>query len=547
MVADSTTQRRDVLANPSDGRVEEYDAIVIGAGVAGIYQLYRLRAQGLSVRLFEEAEGVGGVWYWNRYPGALLDSESYTYQYSFSKELLEEWKWSDLYAGQPELERYVNYVADKFDLRKDIQFGTRVDSVVFNESDKKWDISTTNGIRARAQFVFACVGLLSAHVEANFAGLQDYAGEAYYTARWPHEEVSFAGKRVAVVGTASSGVQVITEVAKTAAELVVFQRTPQYSTPLRNRPLTAEDQEEIQRDLPEILRRCAETFAAFQYEPDPRSALDVSEDQRREFYETIYQEPGFKKWLGNFDDIMSDQAANDTFTEFIRDKMRERIQDPKLAEKLIPTDYPFGGKRPPMDSGYYEVFNQPNVTLVDVREDPISHFTETAIVTAEHAYDVDMVIFATGFDFLSGPLYSLGIKGVGGQAFQDAWSEGPQHYLGVAIHGFPNFFMINGGAFCNVPRCLEFCIDWTSDLLGYMRENGYETVEPTAEAVDAWMKHSYKFLETSIFASVDSYFWGANIPGKPRAWYSLYPGGAKELKRLLGESASKGYEGFELH
>ncbi|HSB61444.1 MAG TPA: NAD(P)/FAD-dependent oxidoreductase, partial [Vicinamibacteria bacterium] len=377
-----------------------HDAIVIGAGLSGMYQLHRLRGLGLRARVFEAGDGVGGTWYWNRYPGARFDSESWTYGYSFSEEILREWEWSEHFAAQPETLRYCNFVADKLDLRRDIEFGCRVTAAAWDEGAGEWEVEREDGERARARFLITAVGPLSAPTLPAIPGLETFGGEAYHTGRWPQAPVGFAGKRVAVIGTGATAVQAITEIAKTVGHLTVFQRTPNWCAPLHNRPIDAATQARLRATYPEIFARCRESFGCFIHEADPRHALEVSPEEREAFFEKLYAEPGFGIWMGNFRDVLVDPAANATITDFMRRKIRARVRDPKLAEKLIPTNHGFGTRRVPLESGYYEVFNQDNVRLVDLRKTPIERITPSGIATREAHHDLDMIVFATGFDAL---------------------------------------------------------------------------------------------------------------------------------------------------
>src|SRR3989441_560629 len=419
---------------------EQYDVIIIGAGVTGLYALYRLRARGLAVRAFEEGGGVGGTWYWNRYPGARFDSESYTYGYACSEAFLQEWDWQEHYSGQPENERYLNYVADKFDLRRDIQLHARVASAVYDERAHGWQIHTAEGYRARAPFVIAAVGVLSAHYVPDFAGLESFQGTWCHTGRWPKDGLEVAGKRVGVIGTGASAVQLIPEIAKDVAHLTVFQRTANYCVPLRNGPIDPAWQRQIKASYPDIFKQCRETPGAFLHAFDPRSALAVAPDERRAQYERLWTEPGFKKWLANFYDIMLPGEANEDYGAFVRQKIRERVTDPVVADKLVPTDHPFGSKRLPCESGYYEVFNQDNVVLVDVREAPIERITPTGVKTRDAEYALDVLIFATGYDAVTGALTRIEIRGTGGQTLQGKFAEGPRPDMGLPSAGRPNLF-----------------------------------------------------------------------------------------------------------
>ncbi len=530
-----------------DAKVDQFDAIIIGAGVSGLFELYRLREMGLSVCVFEEGAGVGGTWYWNRYPGARFDSESYSYGYSFSEELLNEWDWQEHFAGQPETERYLNYVADKLDLRRNIRFNIRVVSARFDESVNRWEIATADGGRAQARFLIAAVGILSAHHVPDIAGLGDFKGEWFHTARWPHRSPDLAGKRVGVIGTGATGVQLITEIAPVVGHLHVFQRTPNYCAPLRNGPIDAQTQKKIKASYPEIFRRTSETTAAFLHDFDPRSMFEMPPRERIARFEELWAQPGFAKWLGNFRDIMTNPEANEIYAEFVRNKIRERVRDPAVAEKLVPKDHPFGAKRIPLESGYYEVFNRENVTLIDLRESPIDRITADGIRTRDAAYPLDVIIFATGFDAVTGALTRIDIRGAKGISFREKWADGPRTYLGVQTAGFPNLFILNAASFCNMPRCIEMLGDWIAGCIAYMRARRYERIEPTAEAEDGWTRHAAERANRSFLtrpdASTDSWFVGANIPGKKRA-YLLYANSAPAYRRKCAEVAARDYEGF---
>jgi cation diffusion facilitator CzcD-associated flavoprotein CzcO len=528
------------------GPAEAFDAIIIGAGVTGLYQLYRLRQLGLSVRVYEAGGGVGGTWYWNRYPGARFDSESYTYGYSFSEELLQEWDWKEHFSGQPENERYLNYVADKFDLRRDIQLNARVISAVFDEMENRWQIQTADGHRARARFLIAAVGILSAYYLPDIPEIKSFTGDSFHTSRWPHEPVDFTGERVGVIGTGATAVQLITEIAKEVGHLTVFQRTANYCAPLRNAPIDPETQRKIKASYPDIFKKCRETLASFIHDFDPRSALEVSPEERQAFYEQIWAEPGFKKWFGNFRDIMTNREANEDFAEFVRNKIRERVKDPMVAEKLVPKDHPFGAKCVPLESGYYEVYNQDNVLLVDIRETPIERITPKGIKTSNTEYELDIITYATGFDAVTGELTRMDIRGEGGQTLKDKCADGPRTYLGIQSAGFPNLFIVNDAVFCNFPRCAEIIAEWVSDCIGYMREKGFECIVATPQAEEAWAEHGNSLLAGSLFTdSNSSWFMGTNIPGKKRT-FLLYAGGSPAYRAKWKEVATKGYEGFRL-
>ncbi len=529
----------------TNGAIEQYDVVIIGAGVAGLYQLYRIRQLGLSVRVFDDGGGVGGTWYWNRYPGCRFDSESYTYGYSWSEELLQEWDWKEHFSGQPENERYLNYVADKFDLRRDIQLNARVTSAVFDEKENRWELALASGQRVRARFVIAAVGLLSAHYVPNIAGIDSFKGESYHTSRWPKENVNLTGKRVAVIGTGATAVQLIPVIAKEVGHLTVFQRTPNYCAPLRNSLIDPETQRKIKASYPEIFKKCRETPAAFMHDFDPRKTLEVPKEERLALYEELWAQPGFKKWLGNFHDIMIDKEANEDFAEFVRNKIRARVKDPVVAEKLVPKDHPFGSKRIPLETEYYEAYNRDNVLLVDLKETPIESITPKGIKTSEKEYEFDVIIYATGFDAVTGALTRIDIRGEGGQTLKDKWTDGPRNYLGLQTAGFPNFFIANAAAFCNVPRCIEIVVEWIRDCIGYMHKKHLKRIAATPQAEDAWVEHSNELLVGSLLTQANSWFVGANIPGKKRA-FLLYANTAPAYREKCAEVAAKGYEGFVL-
>ena len=529
----------------TNGAVEEFDVIVIGAGVIGLYQLYKLKEMGLSVRLYEHGSGVGGTWYWNRYPGCRFDSESETYGYSWSKELLQEWDWKEHFSGQPENERYLNFVADKFKLRPHIQLNSRVVGAVYDEDDCCWEVEIENGQRARAQFLIGAVGILSATYMPPFEGVDSFEGESFHTSRWPKEKVDFSGKRVGCIGTGATAVQLIPIVAQEAGQLTVFQRTPNYCAPLRNSEVNPETQQAWKANYPEIHKECRESSAGFQHEFDPRSALEVSEEERLALYEELWALPGFKKWLGNFHDIMTNREANEDFAEFVRNKIRERVHDPEVAELLAPKDHPFGAKRIPLETNYYEAYNRDNVKLVDVRSAPIERITPKGVKTQDGEYELDVIIYATGFDAVSGPLTRIDIRGEGGQAFKDKWADGPRTYLGIQTAGFPNFFIAASTAFCNYMICAEMIVEWIADAIGHLREKKLSSIAPTPEAEEAWVEHSAELASQTLLSDGDSWFMGSNIPGKKRALL-LYANTAPAYREKCAEVAANGYEGFVL-
>ena len=526
-------------------KVEQFDAIIIGAGVTGLYQLYRLRELGLSVQVFEDGSGVGGTWYWNRYPGCRFDSESYTYGYSFSEELLQEWDWKEHFSGQPENERYLNYVADKFDLRRDIQFDARVSSAVYNEGEGRWHVQTEDGRRAEAQYLITAVGILSARYVPDFAGLDSYKGNWCHTARWPKEGMDLAGKRVGVIGTGATAVQLIPEIAKEVAHLTVFQRTANYCAPLRNGPIGPEWQRQIKASYPEIFQKCSETPTSFIHQFDPRSALEVSPEERLDQYERLWGEPGFKKWLSNFRDVMVPGEVNDDYSEFVRNKIRARVKDPVVAELLAPKDHPFGSKRIPCETGYYDVYNQDNVLLVDVRETPIERITPKGVKIRDAEYELDVIIFATGYDAVTGSLTGIDIQGEGGQSIKDKYAEGIRTYMGVQSAGFPNLFTVNSSGSGNYTRGAESIVEWVTECIGYMRENEFTRISASPQAEDEWVEYVAKGTEGTLRMKANSWFIGANIPGKARVSLTQ-PDSAPVYRAKRIEIAANGYEGFLL-
>jgi cation diffusion facilitator CzcD-associated flavoprotein CzcO len=545
MVASRETQAPNEAAP-----VLDYDAIIIGAGMSGIYQLHRLRELGMRVRVFEEGTGVGGTWYWNRYPGARFDSESYSYGYSFSKELLEEWNWSEHFAGQPETLRYLNHVADKFDLRRDMQFRSRVVAATWEENTRSWSVTLESGSRFRARFLITAIGPLSAPTLPRIEGMDIFQGQSFHTARWPHEPVDVAGKRVAVIGTGATGVQTIQTIARTVGHLTVFQRTPNWCAPLHNGKIDAETQAEIKCGYPEMFKRCQETFACFLHTPDPRGAFEVSDEEREAFYEKLYAERGFGIWQGNFRDILIDRKANATISDFVARKIRQRVKDPKVAEKLIPRNHGFGTRRLPLETFYYEAYNQDNVELVDITETPIERITPKGIKTSTAEYEFDMIIYATGFDAITGSFDKIDFRGVNGVKLKDRWKNGPQTYLGVIVDDFPNMMMLMGPhtALGNIPRSIEYNVDWVTGLIRYIRESGLTRVEATAMSVTAWTDH-VKALGVGLLSNeVNSWMTGinSNVEGKQTRIVARYSGSAPAYRAKCDEVAAQRYQELAL-
>ena len=546
-----TVHTTDGMEVPAETPVADYDAIIIGAGISGMYQLYRLRELGLKAHVFETGTGVGGTWYWNRYPGARFDSESYSYGYSFSQELLDEWEWSEHFAAQPETLRYCNFVADKFDLRKDITFEARVVAARYDEEANIWTVELEDGRRASARLLITAIGPLSVPTMPTIPGVERFKGEAFHTGNWPHRPVSFEGKRVGVIGTGATGVQTIQEVAKTVGHLSVFQRRPNYCAPLHNRPIDAETQAQIKADYPKIFDACSTSFGAFIHNADKRKAMEISPEEREAFYEKLYSEPGFGIWMGNFRDVLVDEAANRTITDFVKRKIRERVKDPEVAEKLIPRDHGFGTRRVPLETGYYEVYNQDNVDLIDIRENPIVEITENGIRLQDgHEVELDMIIYATGFNAVLGGFEKIAFEGRGGRTLKQAWAEGPKTYLGLQVEGFPNLLTLvgphNAAGFCNIPRCIEQNVEWVTDLIAHMQKQGYSRFETTGEAVEEWTEHVLESGERMLFTKVDSWFMGinSNLPGRQKKVFILYAAGAPHYKERCDAVAEQNYPGM---
>ncbi|MDD9904444.1 MAG: NAD(P)/FAD-dependent oxidoreductase [Rhodospirillaceae bacterium] len=533
-------------------RKADYDVLIIGAGIAGMYMLHRLREIGLTTRVLEAGTDVGGTWYWNRYPGARFDSESYSYGYSFSKELLEEWEWSEHFSPQPENLRYCNFVADKFDLRRDMDFNSKVTAAHFDNDANLWTLETEDGRHRTGRFLITAIGVFAKPMMPAIDGIDSFKGEAYHTATWPHDPVSFAGKRVGVIGTGATAVQLIQEVAKTAAHLIVFQRTPNWCAPLHNRPITAEEQQEIKASYDEIFEKCRASYAGFMHDSDRRRALQTDAAEREAFYEKLYGEPGFGIWMGNFRDVLVDEEANRTISEFVARKIRERVDDPAIADKLVPTNHGFGTRRVPMETRYYEVYNQDNVRLVDLRETPIERITETGIETSADAHEFDMIVYATGFDAVTGGYSQMDIRGTGGQALTDKWADGVRTFLGLQVEGFPNMFTLvgphNAASFCNIPRCIEQNVDWMADLMAKVKADGLARVESTADAEEEWTAHVHLMAQRMLFSKTNSWFTGinSNLEGRDQRSVLLYAGGAPGYRDKCDEVAAAGYAGMVL-
>jgi len=524
------------------------DVVVVGAGFAGLYALHKLRSQGLSVRVLEAAPDLGGTWYYNRYPGARCDVESVDYSYSFSEQLQQEWNWGEKYATQAEILRYLNWVADKLDLRRGITFNARVDSAVLDESGRHWTLTTADGHVLTARFCLMATGSLSAAMTPDFPGLEEFVGEVYHTAHWPHDPVDFTGKRVAVIGTGSSGIQSIPIIAEQAAHLYVFQRTANYSVPAGNRPLSAQDLDEIKATYAERRRLSWRSGGGSPHITAARPTLEFDPQERRAAFEKRWQLGGVL-YSKTFPDQLTDLAANDEARRFFEEKVRAVIDDPALSDLLIPTDHPIGTKRICTDSNYFQTFNRSNVSLVSVRATPIMSIDASGITTTENRFDLDSIVFATGFDAMTGALGKIDIVGRDGTTLRDDWANGPRTYLGLGVDGFPNLFMISGpgapAVLANMVLHAEAQVNWIADALSYLDHHGYAAMEPTSDAVHGWAAELARRADESLFTKANSWYLGANIPGKPRV-FMLFIGGFAAYNGICAEVADAGYKGFVL-
>jgi cyclohexanone monooxygenase len=533
-----------------DTREASFDAVVVGAGFAGLYMLYKLRAQGLNVRVLEAGSEVGGTWYWNRYPGARTDSESYYYAYSFSRELAQEWHWTERYPSQPELFRYLNHVADRFELRREISFNTRLESAHYDEADNRWRLTTKSGEELSTTYLVTALGVLSQPNLPHFEGLEDFGGKWYHTGRWPHEPVDFTGKRVGIIGTGSSGIQAIPQIARQAAELVVFQRTPNYVVPSQNHPTDPEFERAVKARYDEIFREAREHWFAVPLKMTGRMGQDFSPEQQQEVFEAGWSKGGFRFLFDTFDDVMFNIDTNDVASEFIRSKIRLIVKDPDTAEVLSPRGYPYGSKRPPVGTEYYETFNLDHVSVVDVRKAPIQRITETGLRTADADYELDCIVFATGFDAFTGTLNQIDIRGRDGRELRRRWDSGPKAYLGLATHGFPNMLMVTGPGcpFTNLPVTIEENVEWIAACIEHARANGVRTIESTDDADQFWLDQVTESTNATLVPrgeQANSWLSGANIEGKHRG-PTVYFGGADKYFQLCEEIAREGYKGLEL-
>ncbi|MGE0155054.1 MAG: flavin-containing monooxygenase [Reyranellaceae bacterium] len=530
-----------------------YEVVVVGAGVAGIYQIKRLVDLGIDATVLEAAPDLGGTWYWNRYPGARFDSESYTYGYSFSKEVLDEWHWKERFSSQPENLRYLSFVADKFDLRRHMQFNSRLEAAHYDEAENLWRLKVGDGRSLTCRYLILALGLLSAPTLPRLEGMEKFKGRSFHTFHWPHEPVDLTGKKVAVIGTGATAIQVIAEIADKVGELTVFQRRPNWAAPLNNSPIDDKEMAEIRARYEEIYATCARTPGGFVHEPDRRGFWEVSREERLQLWDRLYDEPGFGIWLQNFREIFTDEKANAEFSDYIADRIRRRVKDQKVAEKLIPRDHGFGIQRVPLETYYYEAYNRPNVHLVDLSETPLTRVTEKGLQTSEREYEFDVIVYATGFDAITGAFDRIHIEGTGGQTLREKWRDACSTFLGIMVHGFPNLFMPSGpqsgSASTNFPRGIETGVNWCTELLQYMGQHGYARAEATAPAERRWTDHVVQMYSMMLMRKAKSWFTGynSNVEGHEagKVRYFVYNGGAPKYGAAIREVAAKDYEGIE--
>jgi cation diffusion facilitator CzcD-associated flavoprotein CzcO len=538
----------------------DYDAVIVGAGVAGIYQIKQLIDLGMRATVLEAGSDLGGTWYWNRYPGCRFDSESYTYGYSWSRELLDEWHWKERFSSQPENQRYLAFVAEKFDLRRHMQFDAKVASAHFDDDASSWTLTLEDGRVLTTRFLVTALGLLSAATPPRYPGAEDFKGQSWHTYYWPHEPVELAAKRVGVIGTGATAIQLIAEIADKVDTLTVFQRRPNWAAPLHNGPISEQEMADIRARYDEIFAACASTPGGFEHAPDRRGFHNFTPEERRAFWEELYAQPGFGIWMANFRETFMDEEANAELSAFIADKIRERVHDPVIAEKLIPKDHGFGVQRVPLETNYFEVYNRDNVRLVDLSEAPIERLVEAGVrVRSEETgqsedVELDILVYATGFDAMTGAFDRIDIRGSGGAALREKWADGPITFLGMQVHGFPNMIMLagpqSGSASANFPRGIEAGVDWATALLAHMQENGLTRFEATEEAEQAWTEHVRDMYSMVLMRKAKSWFTGynSNVEGHEygRTRYFVYNGGAPRYVRRLHEVADNGWEGIDL-
>ena len=526
------------------------DALIIGAGFSGLYQLLSLRDKlGLSAQVVEAGDGVGGTWYWNRYPGARCDSESHSYSYYFDKELLEEWQWSERYPGHTEVVRYLNYAADKLNLKRDIQFNSKVSSAHYSQEKNKWVVKTEQGQEFECTYLITAVGCLSSTNIPKFPGLDSFEGEWYHTGQWPHDGVNFNGKRVGQVGTGSTGIQAIPVIAETADHLTIFQRTANYSVPANNGPLSSDFQKYVKENREDIKKTIQTTPNGHPFVISERKVFDVNDEEREEIFEEAWAKGGLG-FRACFQDISFDKKANDIAADFIKRKIRSIVKDPETAKKLTDIDHPYATKRPPIDTNYFETFNRDNVTLVDVKAAPIEEITRKGVKTKDGEYELDILVFATGFDAMTGPLLNIDIQGRDGLKLHDVWNGGPKTYLGLQVAGFPNLFTVTGpgspSVLCNMPVAIEQHVEWIRDCISYMEENKISSIEATEDSMDKWVAHVNDAANVTLMPHAkQTWYYGANVPGKPRV-FMPYAGGMARYRAICNDIAQQNYAGFKL-
>jgi cation diffusion facilitator CzcD-associated flavoprotein CzcO len=538
----------DTATGPARGVPRSVDAVIVGAGFSGMYLLHKLRGMDLSAVVFEAGTDVGGTWYWNRYPGARVDVESLSYSYSFSEELEQEYEWKERYPTQPELLRYASHVADRFDLRRDIVFRTRVTAATWDEENRTWLVRTEHEDAVTARFLVMATGCLSSSKLPEIPGLDTFKGPTYHTAHWPHEGVDFTGKRVGLIGTGSSGVQSIPVIATQADDLTVFQRTPAYSLPARNRALRPDEVSEMKANYRAWRQAQKESGFGVPVPMPTKSALEVGADERDATFEEAWESGSLVNLLTAYTDLATNQEANDTAREWIHRKIHSIVGDSQVADDLSP-EYPVGTKRPCLDTGYFETYNKPNVHLVNLRRTPLVEVTEKGIRTSEREYEFDVIVYATGFDAMTGALTNVDIRGRDGLSLKETWSAGPRTYLGIGSAGFPNLFMITGpgspSVLSNMVVSIEQHVDWVTGAIEHLDRQGLRAIEPTVEAQDAWVEHVNQIAGYTLYPKANSWYMGANVPGKPRV-FMPYAGGVGEYRKKCDEVAAKGYEGFQL-
>ena len=547
-----SAQSKLTSAFTGDGKVTYLDAMVIGAGVAGLYQLYRLREMGLTVRSYDTASGVGGTWYWNRYPGARFDSQAEIYQYWFSEELYKSWQPTERFPAQPETEEWLNFVADRLDLKKDIQFNTRIASAHFCEESGRWIVTTEAGETINTQYLISCCGMLSAPLSDRFPGQTDFKGQIYHTGLWPKDPVDFKGKRVAVVGTGATGIQVIQTIAPSVGSMKVFVRTPQYVIPMRNPKYSKEDWEKWGAQFHQLKKRVRETFAGFDYDFDAGPWAEKSPEERQAVLEQLWEDGSLAMWLASFPEMFFDEQVNEVVSEFVRIKMRERLQSkPDLCNLLIPTDYGFGTHRVPLENKYLEVYLQPNVEAVDCKQSPIERIVPEGIQTADgKIHEVDIIVLAVGFDAGSGALSRIDIRGRDNRSLREQWKQEIRTSMGLQIHGYPNLFttgapLAPSAALCNMTTCLQQQVDWITGCIEFAARHGKQVVEASKEFEDDWVQHHDETAAKTLVVKTDSWYMGSNVDGKPRRLVS-YIGGVGNYHRRCDEIAAQGYPGFEM-